>query len=33
MDRQGILAVDGKEVEIVDHEALARLAGTRWLGD
>lgn len=33
MDRQGILAVHGKEVEIVDREALAKLAGTRWQGD
>ncbi|HSG90681.1 MAG TPA: fumarate/nitrate reduction transcriptional regulator Fnr [Pseudomonadales bacterium] len=33
MQQQGVLAVDGKDIEILDPNALAAMAGTRWIED
>lgn len=33
LQKQGVLAVDGKEVEILEPDQLAAMAGTNWGGD
>ena len=33
MQKQGVIAVDGKELEILDGDRLAAMAGTHWQGN